>query len=93
MKVLLSNGSQHVFLSYRTVGLDYFILKPFLHLLQMVYLSCIVTHQVTLSGSVLVHSGRKPTLFWVSLNQTIALYYSLEHLRCSIMIQITVVHT
>uniref|UniRef100_A0A8C6PSV5 Uncharacterized protein n=1 Tax=Nothobranchius furzeri TaxID=105023 RepID=A0A8C6PSV5_NOTFU len=25
---------------------------------------------VTLSGSVLVHSGRRPTLFWVSLNHT-----------------------
>uniref|UniRef100_A0A3Q2G4F9 Uncharacterized protein n=1 Tax=Cyprinodon variegatus TaxID=28743 RepID=A0A3Q2G4F9_CYPVA len=24
---------------------------------------------VTLSGSVLVHSGRRPTMFWVSLNQ------------------------
>lgn len=26
-----------------------------------------VMHQVTVSGSVLVHSGRRPTLFWVSL--------------------------
>lgn len=25
--------------------------------------------QVTLSGSVLIHSGRKPTLFWVSLSE------------------------
>lgn len=34
------------------------------------YVNCTVTHQVTLSGSVLVHSGRRPSLFWVSLIQT-----------------------
>lgn len=30
-----------------------------------VYLFLIVVFQVTLSGSVLIHSGRRPTLFWV----------------------------
>uniref|UniRef100_A0A3B4GV49 Si:dkey-81h8.1 n=1 Tax=Pundamilia nyererei TaxID=303518 RepID=A0A3B4GV49_9CICH len=32
-----------------------------------VALFLIVVVQVTVSGSVLVHSGRRPTLFWVSL--------------------------